>query len=159
MIIAVIPTAVVLELRPPRIVQALFAASLVVAAVMVVVFVRDIAGEGPFTFLFPVSLIAIVAFNASTALSWVRGDAAGGLTVRNRFTTRRLHRADVDRVIAGQQAGFGSPRRLELLLTDGDTLRLIATEVPPLPGLRTRLERQAEELRAWVADRPAPHLS
>lgn len=159
MITDVTTTDVVIELRPPRVAQVLFAASLVVAAAMVVLFVRDIAGEGPLTVLFPVVLIGIVAFNAATALSWARGDAAGCLTVRNRFTTRRLHRSDVDRVITGRQAGFGSPRRLELLLVDGDTLQLVATEVPPLPGLRARLERQAEELRAWVADRPAPYLT
>ena len=41
-------------------------------------------------------------------------------------------------------------RRLELLLRDGTTLHLVATETPPLPGLRRRLEEQATELRAWL---------
>ena len=158
MITAVTTTDVVVELRPPRIAQLLFAVSLVFAAVMVVVFVREFADGSPFTYVFPVALAGILAFNTATTMSQVRGTTDGTLEVRNRFTTRRLHRSDVDRVIV-DRGGFQSAARLELLLTDGAALKLIATEVPPLPGVRRRLERQAEELRSWVANRPAPFLS
>ena len=88
----------------------------------------------------------------------MHGTADGALEVRNRFTTRRLHRADVDRVVV-DRGGLQTPARLELLLADGEALKLVATEVPPLPGVRGHLERQAEQLRARVADRPAPFLS
>jgi len=157
MISAVTSPDVVLDLRPPRLAMAFYAASLVVAAGMVVVFVREFAGGDPFTFVFPVFLAGIVGFNTATVLSRVRAFADGSLEVRNRFATRRLHRADVDRVILGRQGGFGSLRRLELLLADGQAVQLIATETPPLPGLKQRLEAQAAELRSWVTGSPAPY--
>jgi hypothetical protein len=151
MITAVTSPDVVLELRPPVLTQVSYAASLVVAGVMIVVFVREIADDSAFSFVFPVFLAGILAVNTATVLSRARAHADGSLVVRNRFSTRRLHRSDVDRVILGRQGGLGSPRRLELLLTDGAALQLVATETPPLPGLRRRLEGQAEQLRAWVS--------
>jgi hypothetical protein len=149
--------SVELELRQPPVSQVLFVASLVVAAGMMVVFVREGFFHDAFSVVFPVFLAGIVVFNAATALSRVRASSSGTLVVRNRFRSRTLDRAQVDRVIIGRQAGFGSARRLELLLTDGTTVRLIATEVPPLPGLRRRLEGQAEQLRAWVTGTPTPY--
>jgi hypothetical protein len=83
-------------------------------------------------------------------LSRVRAYADGSLEVRNRMSTRQPHRSDIDRVILGRQGGAGSLRRLELLLDDGATLHVVATETLPLPGQR-RLEQQAAELRHWLS--------
>ena len=152
------PRTTELELRLPAFALATYAVSLVVAAGMVVLYVREDFDRGLFGVVFPLFLIGILAVNTATALSRVRAFADGTLEVRNRFTTRTVHRSDVERVLVDRQPGFGSPRRLELLLTDGQGLHLIATEVPPLPGLRRRLERQAEQLRAWVAGTPTPYL-
>ena len=146
-----------LELRMPPAALTLYAASLVVAVGMVVFFVRDGLGQGAFVVVFPLFFAGILAFNTATALSRARAHADGTLEVRNRFRTRRLQRADVDRVMVGQQGGFGSPRRLELLLTDGELLPLVGTETPPLIGGRRRLEAQGEQLRGWVAGTPTPY--
>jgi hypothetical protein len=158
MITAVTSPDVVVELRPPLLSLVLYAASLVFMAVMVVVFVRDFSGDA-FSAIFLVFVAGILGFNTATVFSRARAHADGSLVVRNRFATRRLQRSDVDRVIVGRQGGFGSPRRLELLLTDGATLPLVATEVPPLPGLRQRLDDQAGQLRAWATGTQAPFLS
>lgn len=148
MIAVVTPSDVVLELRQAPLSQALYGASLVVAVVVAVVV---LTGDFPahFTILFIAFMVGITGYNTATALSRARAHADGSLEVRNRLTTRRLRRSDIDRVMLGRQGGPGSLRRLELLLRDGTTLHLVATEVPPLPGLKRRLEEQAAELRAW----------
>jgi len=145
---------VVVELRPPLLSLVFYAASLVVMAVMVVLYVRDFSADA-FSAIFGVFLAGILCFNTATVFSRARAHADGSLVVRNRFA--RLQRSDVDRVIVGRQGGFGSARPLELLLTDGATLPLMATEVPPLPGQRQRLDDRAERLRAWVTGTPAPY--
>ncbi len=95
--------------------------------------------------------VGITGYNTATVFSRVRAHADGSLEVRNRLTTRRLQRADIDRVMVRRQAGFGSVRRVELLLKDGATVHLVATETLPFPGQR-RLEQQAAELRQWLGD-------
>lgn len=149
MIAVVTPPEVVLELRQAPLSQALYGTSVVVAVVLVVVV---LAGGFPplLTIVFLAFVVGITGYNTATALSRARAHADGSLEVRNRLTTRRLQRADIDRVVLGRQGGPGSLRRLELLLRDGATLNLVATEVPPLPGLRRRLEEQAAGLRAWL---------
>jgi len=77
-------------------------------------------------------------------------------TPRNRLTTRRLQRSDVDRVMVSREGGFGSARRVDLLLQDGTTLQLVATQTPPLSGQR-RVEQQAAELRQWLGGTPSPY--
>ena len=152
------PGAVELELRPAPAARALYAVSFGMAAVIVVVFLTQDFFDGDlFSFLFPVFLAVIVAVNAATVLSRARGYADGTLEVRNRFRTRRLQRTDVDRVLVGAPAQFGAPRRIDLLLTDGEVLPLVGTESPPFPGVRARLERDAEQLRAWVSGTPTPY--
>ena len=147
-----------LELRPAPAARLLYAVSCGMAAVIVVVLVSQGFFEtGAFAFVFPVFLAGIVAVNVATVLSRARAFADGTLEVRNRFRTRSLQRADVDRVLVGSSAGFGSPRRVELLLTDGEVLPLVGTEAPPFPGVRARLERDAEQLRAWVTGTPTAH--
>jgi hypothetical protein len=146
----------VLELRPPRAVMTLYGLSVVI----VVLVVANALTTGPsvqFRMLFLVFVLGIAVYNTATVLSRVRAHGDGALEVRNRFSTRRLQRSDVDRVMVGRQGGLGTPRRLELLLTDGETLQLVATEVPPLPGLRRRLDDQAEDLRAWLAESSRPY--
>ena len=144
-----------MDLRQPAWSLLLYAVSVVIAVGIVVV---ATSSGGPVWFLafFVLVGLGITAYNGATAFSRTRALADGSLVVRNRFTTRRLQRSDVDRVIVGRQGGFGSARRLELLLTDGTTLHLTATELPPLPGSRRRSEEQAEQLRAWVAGTPIP---
>ncbi|WP_143087064.1 hypothetical protein [Geodermatophilus ruber] len=140
----------VFELRPPRLSTALYAASLVVA-VALVLFALTTGGSPLFTVVFVAFAVGITGYNTATVFSRVRGHADGSLEVRNRLTTRRLQRADIDRVMVGRQAGFGSVRRVELLLKDGATLHLVATETLPFPGQR-QLEQQAAELRQWLGD-------
>ena len=142
---------VVLELRPPLLASALYGVSLVVAVVFVVV-VLTMDGSPLSTAVFLAFAVGITGYNTAAALSRARAYADGSLEVRNRLSTRRLQRSDVDRVMLGREGGFGSLRRLELLLTDGTTLSLAATETPPLPGQRRRLEEQAVELRRWLGD-------
>ncbi|CCG04513.1 PH domain-containing protein [Blastococcus saxobsidens] len=145
---------VVLELRPPRLSTALYGASLVVG-VALVVFVLTTGGPPLITAVFVAFAVGITGYNTATALSRVRAHADGSLEVRNRLKTRRLQRSDIDRVMVGRQAGFGSLRRVQLLLEDGTTLHLVATETLPCPGKR-RLEQQAAELRQWLGGTPLP---
>jgi hypothetical protein len=156
MITAVTSPDVVVDLRPSALAAVFYAASLVIAAALVITVV-GMDGDVPFTVFFLVFVAGIVGVNTATVLSRVRARADGSLEVRNRFSTRRLQRSDVDRVIQGRRAGVGSARRIELLLTDGRTVPLIATETPPLPGLGQRMEQQAEQLRAWMTDTPTPY--
>jgi hypothetical protein len=151
MITPVTSPDVVLEFRPPPLVSALCRVSLVVAVVLLVV-VLTIDGSPLFTAVFVAFAVGITAYNTAAALSRARAHADGSLEVRNRLSARRLRRSDLDRVMLGRQGGFGSSRRLELLLTDGTTLPLVATETPPLPGQRRRLEEKAVELRRWLSD-------
>ena len=149
------PRSVELELQMPRILLALYA---VVVAAMVAVFVsQGFLDGGAFSIVFPLFLVGILVVNTATVLSRVRAHTDGSLEVRNRFRTRTLQRADIDRVMLGQQGGLGSARRLELLLTDGNVLPLAGTERTPLPGSRQRLEQQGEQLRAWVAGTALPY--
>jgi hypothetical protein len=149
---------IVLELRTSRLTRALYAGSIVVAAGMLGFILTGL----PLTWVTAVFLLflaGIMAHNGATVVSRVRAGADGSLEVRNRFRTRALRREDVDRVMLGRQGGFGSPARVELLLTDGSKLPLVATDVPPLPPLLRTLNRQAGELRAWIdGTLPAPGL-
>ncbi|MGY1739971.1 MULTISPECIES: hypothetical protein [unclassified Blastococcus] len=140
---------VVLELRPPALASFLYAASLVVGVVVVVVFLGTDAPPW-FAVAFLAVAVGITAVNTAAALSRARARTDGTLEVRNRFTTRRVDRSEIDRVLLDSVGGFGSNRRVELLLTDGSTLPLVATETPPLPGARRRLEDQAARLQDWV---------
>jgi hypothetical protein len=147
-----------LELRQPPAALVLYAASFVVAAGMVVFFVtQQFVQANAFSLVFPVVLTGIVVYNVATVRSRAWAHADGRLVVRNRFSTRTLQRTDVDRVLVGGQASLDNPRRVELLLTDGEVLPLVGTEAPPLPGVRARLERDAEQLRAWVTGTPTPY--
>jgi len=137
---------------------ALYAASFVVAAGMAVFFItQGVLRAGPLAYVFPVFLAGILAVNAATALSRAQAHADGSLQVRNRFRTRTLQRREIDRVFVGGRPGLASPLRVELLLTDGQLLPLVGTETPPLPGVRRRLEGQADQLRAWVAGTAVPY--
>jgi hypothetical protein len=146
---------VVFELRPPRLSTALYGASLVVA-VALVVFALSTGVLPLFTVVFVAIAAGIAGYNTATAFSRVRAHADGPLEVRNRMTTRRPQRVDVDRMMVGRQAGFGSVRRVELLLEDGTTLHLVATETLPLPRQR-RWEQQAAELRLWLGGTTSPY--
>src|SRR4051794_1891180 len=148
-ITAVSSPNVVLELRPPPVSVALYGTSLVVALVLAGLTLTT-GGPLAFTAIFLAFVVGITSYNTATVLSRVRAYADGSLEVRNRMVTRRLHHSDIDRVILGRQGGAGSLWRLELLLNDGATLHLVATETLPLPGQR-RLEQQAAELRHWLS--------
>ncbi|MCU1615365.1 MAG: exported protein of unknown function [Frankiales bacterium] len=141
-------SSVVLELRQPPLSVALFCTSLVVAGVLAA-FVVSVGGPLPFTAVFLAFIVGITGYNAATVLSRVRAYADGSLEVRNRFSTRQLKRSDIDRVMVGRQGGFGSLRRVELLLNQGTTVHVVATQAPPFPGQR-RLDQQAAELRRWL---------
>ena len=149
MIAPVTSPHVVVELRPPRLTTVPYLVSVVVAVVIVVSFL-DAGGSPLFTAVFLAFAVGITGYNTATVLSRVRAYVDGSLEVRNRWTTRRLHRSDVDRVMVGRGGGFGTPWRVDLLLTDGTSLPLLATETPPFPGQRRRIEQEAAELRSWL---------
>ena len=149
MIAAVTSPHVVLELRPSGLATVLYGASLVVGVVIVVSFL-DAGGPPLFTAVFLAFAVGITGYNTATALSRVRAHVDGSLEVRNRLTTRRLQRSDIDRVMVGRRGGFGSPWRVELLLNDGTSLPLLATETLPSPGHRRQAEQQAAKLRSWL---------
>lgn len=149
MITGVTPPNVVIEVRQAPVSVALYVASLLVALGFVVLILATVRPPVSAAF-FLICLVAITGYNTATVLSRVRAYADGTLEVRNRFATGQLRRSDVDRVMLGRQGGFGSLQRLELLLQDGRTLHLVATETLPVAGHR-RLERQAAELRHWLA--------
>ncbi|WP_089307318.1 PH domain-containing protein [Geodermatophilus pulveris] len=140
---------VVLELRPPRpaVVLSLISA---LPAVVVVPMVLD-GFSARFATVLLLLYVGALAFHAVTVLTRVRAHADGSLEVRNRLSTRRLHRTDVARVTAARQGGLGSAWRLELLLADGSTLPLIATQTPQSRPQR-HLEERAAELRRWLGD-------
>ncbi len=141
------------DLRPPRVAVVLCGLSLVLAGVFSVT-VLTFDASPLFTAFSVVFVLGICAYNGATVLSRATTGADGALEVRNRLSTRRLQPSEVDRVMVGGQVGFGAMRRVDLLLTDGTTLPLVATEVPPLVGARRRLEEQAEQVRRWIGD---PH--
>lgn len=113
---------VVLELRPPLLAAVHYCVSLVVA-VGIVVFVLTTGGPPLSSAVFVAFTVGITTYNTATAVSRARAHADGSLEVRNR-----------------------------LLLTDGTTLPLVATETPPLPRQRRRLEEQAVDLRRRLGD-------
>lgn len=156
-ITAVTHPNVVFELRAPRVSIALYGASLVVA-VVIVVFALTTGGFSLFTAVFVAFAVGITGYNTASVLSRVRGYADGSLEVRNRLASRRLQRADIDRVVVGRQGGFGSVRRIDLLLKDGATLQLVATETLPLFG-QGRFEHQAADVRRWLGDLSARPVS
>ncbi len=149
MITGVTAPDVELELKPAPLAAVLSVASLVVGLAMVIAVVRS-GAPVPFVLLFVVAVTGICGYNLATALSSATARVDGFLEVRNRTRRRRLHRSEIDRVVLDSVGGFGSNRRIELLLPDGTTLPLVATETPPFPALRRRLEDQADELRSWV---------
>jgi len=138
----------VFELRQPPLSLALYCTSLVVAGVLAS-FVLATGGPLPVRAVFVAFIVGITGYNGATVLSRVRAYADGSLEVRNRFPTRRLQRSDIDRVMVGRQGGLGSLRRVELLLSQGMTVHLVATQAPPFPG-KQRLDRQAAQLRRWL---------
>ena len=147
---AVSSSNVDLELRQPPLSVGLFCTSLVVAGGLAV-FVVATGGPLPSRVVFLAFIVGITGYNAATVLSRVLAFADGSLEVRNRFSTRHLQRSDIDRVVVGRQGGFGSLRRLELLLNQGTTVHLVATQALPFPGQR-RLDQQAAELRRWLGE-------
>ena len=140
---------VVLELKPAPLAAVLSVASVLVGLGIVLAVVRSEAPL-PFVLLFAAAVVATCGVNLATALSYARASVDGSLEVRNRFRTHRLHRSQIDRVLLDTVGGFGSNRRIELLLLDGTTLPLVATETPQFPAVRRRLEDHADELRSWV---------
>jgi hypothetical protein len=110
-------------------------------------------------FLVPGAIIAVlvVAFVARTSVSSVVGTADGWLTVRNIWSTRTFRREEIDGVgIDRADGGLGHGRgwALFLVLADGSRHRLDVTESPFLDPFRRRLERQADEVRAWIDGLP-----
>jgi hypothetical protein len=112
-------------------------------------------------FLLPGAIIAVlvVAVVARMSASSVVGTGDGRLTVRNVWSTRtfqrvEIHGVGIDRVDGrlGRARGWA----LFLALEDGTLHRLDVTETPFLGPCRGRLERQADELRAWIDGRPQP---
>jgi len=148
MLTAVTGPDVVLELRSPPSARAIHGIALVAAIVLVVL---ALSADLPVWFAAALLALAVCGGAAAVAstLSHVCARADGWLEVRNRLSTRQLQRNDIDRVFL---AWTGSNRRLVLLLRDGATLPLAATEVPPLPGRRRWLEEQAAEVRNWLRD-------
>jgi hypothetical protein len=108
----------------------------------------------------PVWLGALAAFVLSPLLSWrlfrlaVVGTAEGTLVVRNHWRDRTLRREDIAEVTVGRGVSANS-RSVRLRLQDGSTVRLDATENQ---FGRQRIERQADEVRAWVTGQPQPFL-
>ncbi|MGY1745409.1 hypothetical protein [Blastococcus sp. SYSU D00695] len=140
---------VVLDLRPPTATRVLAGTS-AVAAVALAVLVVVAATPPVFTIVVVAVALGMGGCTAAVVRTAVRAHRDGALEVRNRFRTHRLDRADLDRVLVRRMAGPGSARRVELLLRDGTTLPLAATETPPFPGGRRRLDESTEELRHWA---------
>jgi hypothetical protein len=108
-------------------------------------------------FLLPGAVIAVivVAFVLRTVFCSVVGTADGRLTVRNRWSTRTFLREEVDGVgIDRADDRHGRGWAVFLVLADGSRHRLDVTEAPFLGPFLGRLERQADEVRAWVDGRP-----
>ncbi|WNV75915.1 hypothetical protein [Geodermatophilus sp. DSM 44513] len=143
------PADVVLDLRPPGPAVVLYVLS-VLPAVVVVPIVLDDFSPTVAAVVLPL-YVGVLAFNTATVLSRARAYADGSLVVRNRLSTRRLQRADVDRVTVARRRGPGSAWQLELLLTDGSTLPVVATQTPQSRPQR-RLEERAAALQRWLED-------
>ncbi len=148
---ATIRAVTTIDLRQPGLSLALLATSYVVAAVIVVQ-VFSFSRDDVVPYLFIAAVVGITAVNTARALSRARTTPDGALVVRNLFRTTTLQPSDVDRVLTDRAGGPGSPRRVQLLLRDGSTLPVVATEAI-WPGSRARTEGQAEQLRAWAAGR------
>ncbi|CCG02978.1 protein of unknown function [Blastococcus saxobsidens DD2] len=152
MICTVASSDVFPELRSPPLTRAFYGV-VVVAAVLLMFLVPTV----PFPLLLTIAFMALavgaLGSVVAAAFTRVRARPEGLLEVRNRLTTRRLQRSDVDRVILRRQGGIGSWRRLELLLKDGTQLPLVATDTLPVPGQRRQLEQRATELRHWLGGR------
>jgi hypothetical protein len=151
MLTAVTGPDLVLELRSPPLARAGNGIALA-AAILLIVLV--LTADLPVWFEAAMVALAVCggAYAMAGTLTHVTARADGWLEVRNRLTTRRLQRTDIDRVFLAWTRGIGSNRRLVLLLRDGATLALAATETLPLPGQRRWLEEQAAEMRHWLRD-------
>ena len=105
--------------------------------------------------------LLFVGFAAAITWRGVRlgatGSADGRVVVRNRWSTRRLHRDDIAGVgITDIGGGFMSA--VTLHLRDGSALTLDVGEGPGFAPMRRRMEREAARLRNWVDDRPRPFV-
>ncbi|MCZ2848661.1 PH domain-containing protein [Modestobacter sp. VKM Ac-2978] len=142
---------VVVELRPLPLARAVSGIALVAAILLI-----PLALTADLPVWFAAALIAVAvgggAYAAVGTLSHASALADGRLEVRNRLSTRRLQRADIERVSLAWTMGVGSNRRLVVHLKDGATVPLAATETLPLPGQRRALEEQSAELLHWLRD-------
>ena len=150
-------TDVQLSLRPPVWAQVWVAVFPVLLVVVGVFFVRP-AGDtwamvrGAAVFVFGL-LLCWRLFRLGAI-----GTADGRLVVRNHWRDRTLHRNDIAEVTAGQELGRGTNRSVRLLLHDGSAVALDVTATSFRRLHSDRLERQADQVRAWVFGRPQPFL-
>ena len=82
----------------------------------------------------------------------VHGTPDGRLTVRNVWSTRSFAPDEIEDVEVGRVRGRGWA--VLLRLADGRTHRLDVTEAPFLGPFQGVLERQAGQVRAWLAGFP-----
>lgn len=120
------------------------------------------------TALTPLAVLCLalaVGVGVGAGLRAVGGAVAhpeGHLTVGSLSGTARYEMEDVLDVVAApvsHDPGQGPPIPLgwgaELVLRSGVDVPLPCTRVPSLPALRRRLDRQVEDLRAWLEEGPA----
>ncbi|MBJ7450527.1 MAG: PH domain-containing protein [Blastococcus sp.] len=142
---------VVVELRPLPVARAASGVALVAAVLLI-----PLALAADLPVWLAAALVALAvgggAYAAAGTLSHTSARADGWLEVRNRLTTHRLQRSDIERVSLAWTMGVGSNRRLVTHLKDGATVPLAATETLPLPRQRRALEEQSAELRHWLRD-------
>ena len=143
-----------LELRPPVWARAWAVVFPVLFAGFLLVVLRP---EGPVRLIAPGMAIACALLGWRLFRTSAVGTAAGVLLVRNHWRDRTVTRAEVADVEVARDRG-SSARCVTLRLRDGSSLRLEVTETPFAGPFRARLERQAGQVRDWVAGAPRPYL-
>jgi hypothetical protein len=112
---------------------------------------------------FPVLGVVIALLAAAVVgrlfFTSVIGTGDGRLTVRNLWSTRTFLRHEVDGAEVDRTGGrAGRGWAVWLVLADGTRHRLDVTEAPFLGPFAATLERQADEVRAWLDGRSPAHL-
>ncbi|MDT0274491.1 hypothetical protein [Blastococcus goldschmidtiae] len=111
----------------------------------------------------PVWALASVMLAGTCVLAWrlhrlaAIGGTDGALVVRNHWRDLSLDRADISAVEIGRVRGGTGNLAVQLTVQGSSTVRLDVTEVPFRPVFGRRLERQADQVRAWVSGRPQPY--
>jgi hypothetical protein len=150
---AVTTTGPQLALRTPVWIRALGTA-------FVLAWLYPLASDPPragFLLLAAILAVVLTVFVVRMSICHVVATVDGRLRVRNVWSTRTFGQDEIDGVVIDRaDARLREGWAVILVLADGSRHPLDVTAAPFLGQSVRRLERQAEEVRAWLDGRPQP---